>query len=239
MRIMIIGASQGLGRALIDGLGNTGDTLIGVSRTVPDPLPRRDDVIVDWVPADAGQPAQAARHLAKAVQKEGLDVLIYNLGLWENRAFEEDYRFLDDPDDDIQHLVAVNITATLLVIKALLPALLQATAPRILLTGSTSGLPGSGRPEVTFGASKFALRGMAEALREGFRGQGLAVSCLQLGHLNTDDPLTTPCEQAAQRGDGTLIPLHDVVSMVRSLLALSPASYVRELVLPAIADPRF
>lgn len=38
---------------------------------------------------------------------------------------------------------------------------------------------------------------------------------------------------------GQLIPLHDVVALVRNLLSLSDASYIRELVLPAIADERF
>lgn len=45
--------------------------------------------------------------------------------------------------------------------------------------------------------------------------------------------------QAAQNGEGQPIPLHDVVALVRTLLSLSDASYVRELVLPAIADERF
>ncbi|KAF1013405.1 MAG: hypothetical protein GAK31_03554 [Stenotrophomonas maltophilia] len=48
-----------------------------------------------------------------------------------------------------------------------------------------------------------------------------------------------PREQAALRGDGSLVPVHDVVAVVRCLLALSDASFVRELVMPAIADPRF
>ena len=45
--------------------------------------------------------------------------------------------------------------------------------------------------------------------------------------------------QAAQNGEGQLMALHDVVALVRTLLGLSAASYVRELVLPAIADERF
>ena len=47
--------------------------------------------------------------------------------------------------------------------------------------------------------------------------------------------------QAARNGAGEsqLIALHDVVALVRTLLSLSAASYVRELVLPAIADERF
>ena len=48
-----------------------------------------------------------------------------------------------------------------------------------------------------------------------------------------------PVAEAAARGDGELVPVHDVVAMVRALLQLSPSGFVRELVLPAIADPRY
>ncbi|XOT98541.1 SDR family NAD(P)-dependent oxidoreductase, partial [Alcaligenes pakistanensis] len=114
-----------------------------------------------------------------------LDVLIYNLGIWEDTAFSEEYDFLSQSDQAIRSLVDVNLTGALLAIRHLLPHLLRSKQPRLILTGSTSGLRQSGRPEVAFGATKFALNGLADSLREGYRDQGLAVSCLQLGYLNT------------------------------------------------------
>lgn len=136
-------------------------------------------------------------------------------------------------------MVNVNVTGTILLLKKLIPNLLRSQAPKLILTGSTSGLSRSGRPEVTFGASKFAMNGIAEALREGFRSERLAITCLQLGYLNTEDPLSVDIGEAALRGEGQLVPVHDVVSVVKTLLSLSSASYVRELVLPAILDERF
>ncbi|PMR76471.1 SDR family NAD(P)-dependent oxidoreductase [Billgrantia endophytica] len=239
MRIMIVGASQGLGRAFIEGLGDGGDHLIGVSRSVPAKLPERAGIETEWIAADLASPERATAGVVEVVAENGLDVLIYNLGLWESRAFEQDYRFLADSPAEIQRIVTVNVSGAILLIQALLPTLLRSPSPRIILTGSTSGLPGHGRPEVAFGATKFALRGIAEALREGFRDQGLAVTCLQLGYLNTEDDLAVPLERAARRGDGELVPMHDVVHLVRTLLMLSPSAYVKEVVLPAIGDTRF
>lgn len=239
MKTMVVGASKGLGRALIEGLGEVGDTLIGVSRSRPQGLQTREGVDLQWVEADLTQPREAAQHLEQAVAGQGLDTLVYNLGIWEARAFAPGYDFLADDDAEVQAIVNCNITATLLVIKRLLPTLLQSRRPRIILTGSTSGLSQSGRPEVSFGASKFALRGIADALREGYRQQQLGVTCLNLGYLNTDDPLATPREEAALRGEGQLIPVHDVVQVVRMALSLSSASFVKELTLPAMADERF
>lgn len=239
MRVLVVGASKGLGKAFMEGLGKPGDTLVGVSRTRPADVSLGQGVETQWIEADLGQPAAAVETIAQAVAEGGVDTLIYNLGLWEAEAFEAHYSFLEDCDVELQRMVDCNITATILLIKRLLPLLLESEKPRIILTGSTSGLPQSGRPEVTFSASKFALRGIAEALREGYRGQGLGVTCLNLGYLNTEDSLDVPVAEAAVRGEGGLIPLHDVVLMVRTLLELSAASYVRELTLPAIADERF
>ena len=131
------------------------------------------------------------------------------------------------------------MTAAILVLRRLLPALLAHERPRIIITGSTSGLRGSGRPEVAFGASKFAIHGMADALREGHRADRLAVTTLQLGYLNTDDGLDVPVAEAARRGAGQLVPVHDVVLLVRTILELSPAAFVRDLTLPALLDERF
>lgn len=239
MKIMVIGASKGLGKALMEGLGDHGDTLIGVSRTRPTDLATRPGIDQLWLEADLGNPRQAADLLAHCASESGLDTLVYNLGIWEDRAFDEAYDFLDDRDEQLQRIVDCNVTAPILLIKHLLPVLLRSDRPRILLTGSTSGLPQSGRPEVTFGASKFALRGMADALREGYRDRRLGVTCLNLGYLNTEDGLSVPRDEAERRGDGELIPVHDVVQVVRMALSLSAASFVKEITLPAILDPRF
>lgn len=238
MKMLITGASRGLGRAFVEGLPAAGDHVTGVSRNCTDELRIPDGVEWQWVQADFSRAKEAVDSIEQRVPPV-LDVLICNLGIWEQQAFTADYDFPDDSDVAIADLIEVNVTGTLLLIKRLLPRLLASSRPRIILTGSTSGLRQCGRPEVAFGASKFALTGMADALREGYRADGLAVSCLQLGYLNTDDSLSVPIDLAAQRGGGDLIPMHDVVALVRSMLELSAASFVRELVLPAIRDERF
>ncbi|WP_152224265.1 SDR family oxidoreductase [Pseudomonas sp. SCB32] len=238
MKMMVVGASRGLGRALVEGLGKPGDSVIGVSRRLPEGLAVASEVSLEWIEADLARPAEAVA-LIEAEAPAELDVLICNVGIWEEHAFSEQYAFLSDSDESIGRLVEVNIVSTLLLLKRLVPRLLGSARPQLILTGSTSALRQSGRPEVAFGASKFALNGMADALREGFRDEGLAVTVLQLGYLNTDDPLSTPLADAAARGEGHQIPVHDVVTLVDALLRLSGASFVRELTLPAIRDERF
>ncbi|KAF1013406.1 MAG: hypothetical protein GAK31_03555 [Stenotrophomonas maltophilia] len=178
--IMIIGASKGLGRAFCEGLCSAGDTLTGVSRSIPPALAVEADVAVRWIEADLSQPRQAAEHI-DAQAPDTLDVLVCNLGVWEAEAFSDAYALLAQSDDALCGLVDTNISATLLLLRRLLPRLLRSLRPRLLLTGSNSALRRSGRPEVAFGASKAALDGITDALREGHRAQRLAVTTLHLG----------------------------------------------------------
>ncbi|MEN5060692.1 SDR family NAD(P)-dependent oxidoreductase [Luteimonas sp. TWI1416] len=238
MHLMIVGASRGLGRAFVQGLGGPGDIVVGVSRQRPALNARVDGPELTWIEADLADPRAAARAIAAACPPV-LDVLIYNVGIWEAQAFTADYDFEHQDDDATLDLVNINVAAPLLLLRRLMPQLAASARPRVILTGSTSGLARSGRPEVAFGASKAALNGIADALREGFRDRRLGVTCLQLGDLNTDDGLDAPRDTAAARDDGRTVPVHDVVHVVRTLLELSDASFVRELVMPAIADPRF
>ena len=238
MRILIVGASKGLGRAFVEGLAGNEDTVIGISRNRPIDLQLQTEAKVDWISVDMSNSIQASKIIEKQAPTE-LDVIIYNIGVWEEEAFGDSYHFLKSSDEEIVNLINTNVTSAILLLRRLIPRLLKSRRPQIVLTGSTSGLPQSGGPEVAFGASKFALRGIANALREGFRDEKLAVTCLQIGDLNTEDSISEPIDIACQRGNGYLIPLHDVVDITRALLKISNSSYVNEITLPAILDARF
>ena len=238
MKILVVGASKGLGKAFVEGLPDDNDTIIGVSRVKPKDLQLKSSASVAWIEVDLTNSVEASDIIERQLPAE-LDVIIYNLGIWEKLAFTGNYQFLQSSDEEIINLVQVNITSAIILLKRILPRLWNSARPQIVLTGSTSGLPQSGQPEVAFGASKFALRGMADALREGFRENRLAVTCLQLGDLNTDVGISESLSKACQKDPGRFIPVHDVVSITRSLINLSSCSFVKELVLPAIRDEKF
>lgn len=124
MELMIVGASRGLGRAFIEGLCAAGDTVVGVSRQRPKNLQLPDSVSLDWIEADLGTPLEAALEIERQAPPE-LDVLIYNLGIWEETAFTDDYKFFDDSDESIVGMVNINITGTILLLKRLIPKLLN------------------------------------------------------------------------------------------------------------------
>ncbi|SDC28271.1 Short-chain dehydrogenase [Paenibacillus sp. CF095] len=233
--IIIFGASKGLGDAFVRGVPQSGDKVWVVSRSKPESLSVEDGVQRIWIQADLSE-LQAAEQVASQLQGETLDVLIYNVGIWEKEGFEEHYTFDKDEPADISQLIHVNVTSTIVCIQALLPQLRQSEAGKIILIGSTAGLSNAGSSQVSFVASKFAIRGITEALREHTRNDRIAVTCINPGELAAEIPYEDGMERALAEYDGTRIPLQDMVAIVRCIISLSKAACVKEINIPALTD---
>ncbi|APO47080.1 short-chain dehydrogenase [Paenibacillus xylanexedens] len=233
--IIVFGASKGLGDAFVRGVPQSGDKVWVVSRSKPESLSVEDGVERIWIQADLSE-LRAAEQVASQLQGETLDVLIYNVGIWEKEGFEEHYTFDKDEPADISQLIHVNVTSTIVCIQALLPQLRQSEAGKIILIGSTAGLSNAGSSQVSFVASKFAIRGITEALREHTRNDRIAVTCINPGELAAEIPYEDGMERALAEYDGTRIPLQDMVSIVRCIISLSKAACVKEINMPALTD---
>ncbi|MEK3703951.1 SDR family NAD(P)-dependent oxidoreductase [Paenibacillus sp. FSL R7-0198] len=233
--IIVFGASKGLGDAFVRGVPQSGDKVWVVSRSKPESLSVEDGVERIWIQADLSE-LQAAEQVASQLQGETLDVLIYNVGIWEKEGFEEHYTFDKDEPADISQLIHVNVTSTIVCIQALLPQLRQSEAGKIILIGSTAGLSNAGSSQVSFVASKFAIRGITEALREHTRDDRIAVTCINPGELAAEIPYEDGMERALAEYDGTRIPLQDMVAIVRCIISLSKAACVKEINIPALTD---
>ncbi|KAA8757671.1 SDR family NAD(P)-dependent oxidoreductase [Paenibacillus sp. UASWS1643] len=233
--IIVFGASKGLGDAFVRGVPQSGEKVWVVSRSKPESLSVEDGVQRIWIQADLSE-LQAAEQVASELQGETLDVLIYNVGIWEKEGFEEHYTFDKDEPADISQLIHVNVTSTIVCIQALLPQLRQSEAGKIILIGSTAGLSNAGSSQVSFVASKFAIRGITEALREHTRNDRIAVTCINPGELAAEIPYEDGMERALAEYDGTRIPLQDMVTIVRCIISLSKAACVKEINMPALTD---
>ncbi|WP_413372807.1 SDR family NAD(P)-dependent oxidoreductase [Paenibacillus taichungensis] len=232
---LVFGASKGLGDAFVRGVPEQGDKVWVVSRTKPDNLKLDDGVERIWIQADLSE-LHASKQICDVLQNETLDVLIYNVGIWEKEGFEDHYTFDKDTPSDISNLIHVNITSAIVCIQALLPHLRQSTAGKIILIGSTAGLSNANSTQVSFVASKFAIRGVTEALREHTRKDRIAVTCINPGELAAEVPYTDGIDRALSEYNGTRIPLQDMVSIVKCIVSLSNAACVKEINMPAITD---
>lgn len=228
---LIYGVSKGLGKALVEGLPSTSDTIYGVSRSEP-PF---NNPQFHWIAADLSE-SHSASKIKQYMGDQPIDTLIYNVGIWETLAFTPDYHFESTDDTELLAMIQTNISACLLNLKALLPNLRLGTNSKVILIGSTWGLDNHKGKEVVFSATKYALRGIVQSLRETLRHDKMGISILNLGYLATEYPLSMPVNEVIAQNNGESIPLQDVVSAVRFILSTSNATCVKEITMPAMMD---
>lgn len=171
--------------------------------------------------------------LAEAVQIAALreriggrvDALLYTGGLWEHGAFTDAYRFAASPPEEAQRVIAVNLTAPILLTQALLP--LMSAGGRVVFVGSLSGLDNTASPEVANSASKYGLRGAAQALARSLQPMGVGVGVINPGNVATEEVILDISE--GRFDDQVPIPMADLLSAFDFALALSPSSVATEI----------
>jgi short-subunit dehydrogenase len=80
------------------------------------------------------------------------------------------------------------------------------------------------------------LRGACQALRQHFRKDGIAVTCLSPGSIASDVDYAEGSDAALKRHRGKRMPVTDIIAMIRCILDLSPAACVKEIAMPALKD---
>jgi short-subunit dehydrogenase len=163
-RILITGASQGIGRALALAAARKGARLILVARKqellneLGDEL-KRMQAVYELVSADVTQSADRERMLKSAVDRfGGLDILVNNAGVGATG------HFCEANEDRLRQIFEVNFFALAETTRAAIPLLQDGKTPMIVNIGSVVGKRGlPARSE--YSASKFAVQGFTEALR--------------------------------------------------------------------------
>ena len=195
-RIVLTGASSGIGEALAYQLAAEGARLVLAARTV-DKLEKvaqrckEAGTAALVVPTDVSQEDQCNELISIAVDKlVGLDGIILNAGvsMWA--------RFDDVTDSSIfRRLMAVNYFGTLYCLRAALPHLKE-TQGRIAAMSSAAAKTGAPLHS-GYAASKHALTGLLESLRTELVGSGIRITLLYPEFVRTEIRLH------GFQGDGT------------------------------------
>lgn len=223
-RVVVVGASRGVGAAVAEHLLPRTTELIGVSRS-PANLGR-------WIEADIStKPGIEA--VRNAIGDFSLDALLYMGGTWESEAFTQEYSFEECAEEDIERVIAVNLLAPIHLVKSLLPALRRSKNPKIVFMGALSGLDNFPAREVANSASKWGLRGVVHALREELRPDRIAVTVINPGNIGTPEVLEDL--RRAGQPETNAIPLSDLLSVIDCVLSLSRSSCIKEIQIPAMS----
>jgi NAD(P)-dependent dehydrogenase (short-subunit alcohol dehydrogenase family) len=221
--ILVAGASRGIGLAVAEHLVSQCDRLLAVSRT--------QAPFGEWLQADLSDIA-GVETVATAIADDCLDALLYMGGTWETHAFTSQYRFENCSNADIAQVIAVNLVAPILLVKALLPALRRSENPKIIFMGALSGRDNFPGREVANSASKFGLRGVVHSLREELRSQQIGVTVINPGNVGTPEVLADLAADNLTGGEA--IPLTDILSIIDCILSLSRATCIKEIDVPAM-----
>ena len=177
-RVLITGASRGLGRSIAEAFAWRGATLGLVARTeselraLVDELPSADHKILV---ADVGD----RRQMGGAVAAFGdVDVVVANAGVARYLDFQ------DLPLDEAERMTNVNWLGTLYTVQPALARMIERGSGSVVIVSSGAGLRAFPQASV-YGATKAAQLAFGRALHHELDGTGVAVTLVLPGELET------------------------------------------------------
>lgn len=178
--MLVTGASSGIGAAVAMAAAAAGARVALLARR-PAPL---DDLAAETggvaVPADVtDDDAVASAVEAAAVELGGLDALVNSAGMFAPGPVAD-----TDPDA-WRAMFAVNVVGLLVVTKAALPYLRDGVAPTVVNVSSMSGRRVPTAAAGVYAATKHAVHAASEGLRQELAPDGIRVTTVAPGFVNT------------------------------------------------------
>jgi short-subunit dehydrogenase len=185
LRVLITGASQGIGRALAVAAAARGAKVLAAARS-EDLLAqlaaevRARGGLIETVHADVTAPDDRQRTAEAAVRHfGGLDVLVNNAGVGATG------HFVECGPERLRAIMEVNFFGLTETTRVCLPLLRQGRTPAVVNVSSIAGKRGiPARSE--YSASKFAVQGFSEALRAELAKDGIDVLVVSPGLTRTN-----------------------------------------------------
>ena len=172
-RVLITGASSGIGKSIAKLLSEKGFDVVGTSRDpekITDKIPGVKYLTLDQLSEES---------INRLVERAGdIDILINNAGQGQVGPLE------DVPIEKIRSLFEVNLFGPVQLTKAILPSMRQRRKGLIINLSSMSGIFGVGFTSVYCG-TKFAIEGIFRSLRQEVKSFGINVVQIEPGYIAT------------------------------------------------------
>jgi len=178
---LITGATGGIGGGIARALHKQGATVAisGTRRDALDILAGELKERVHVVPANLGNKDEVEQLVPSAEEKmQKLDILVANAGITKDNLFVQ----LNDEDWD--HVIAVNLTATFRLARAAIKGMMRRRFGRII--GITSVVGVTGNPgQANYTAAKAGMIGMIKTLGAEYAKRGVTANCIAPGFIAT------------------------------------------------------
>jgi short-subunit dehydrogenase len=176
---LVTGATAGIGRATVDALLARGTEIVAAGRDEDALREVGRAERVNALATDLAEPDAAVRLADEACAVHGrVDVLVNcaGVGLFGS--------FASVDAEELERVVAINLTAPIALTRALLPQMLERRSGHVVNVGSVVGHVGRAK-EAAYAATKAGLAVFSDSLREELRGTGVSVSLVSPGVVDT------------------------------------------------------
>jgi short-subunit dehydrogenase len=232
MKIVITGASRGLGFSMAEAFAVEGHDLYLTARnevTLYNALEslqsRFPDQIIKAKPFDLIS-KQGAVDFGNWVLSLKIvpDILINNAGSFEPG------RICDEPDGQLENMLNTNLLSAYYITRVLLPPMMKRKSGHIFNISSIAALqayPNGG----SYSISKFALTGFSKNLRDELKPYSIKVTCIYPGAVYTDSWADSGVKP------GRIMKPSDIADTIVQISKLSPQAVVEDLVIrPLMGD---
>lgn len=231
MRVVVTGASRGMGRAIAEAFAQAEyEVLISardqskLDEVAQDLMKRYPGSVVVAKAANVTVPDQIKAFGAWCLERGSIDVLVNNAGIFKPG------NLLDQPDGLLESQLAVNLYSAYHLSRLIVPAMVKRGSGHIINICSIAGQ----RPYAHGGAysiSKFALDGFSQNLREELKPTGVKVTTVYPGAVLTDS------WGDFDNADHRIMEASDIAALVYQATQLSVGACVEQIVVrPRLGD---
>jgi 3-oxoacyl-[acyl-carrier protein] reductase len=222
---LVTGSTRGIGRAIADGLSESGARIAVVGRD----LGRAEEAAsvigngAKGFAADVGNTAAVTKLVADVEQAFGsIDILVNNAGITRDNLV---MRLKDDDWDAVQN---ANLRGAFAAIRAASRGMMKKRAGRIINIASIVGLIGN-KGQANYAASKAGLIALTKSVAKELGSRNILVNAVAPGFIETEMTAAMTAEARSALGQQIALErlgsVEDVAAMV-AFLASDLASYI-------------
>jgi short-subunit dehydrogenase len=220
-RVVITGASRGIGASLAEECTSRGARVALVARSAEPLAKLAADLGGDAYPADLSDSAVIEPLVARIEADGPVDVLVNNAGV----DLTGDFTKL--PADQIEQLIAINLIAPMLLSRAIIPPMRARGRGHICNIGSmsaTNALPGL----VPYSTSKAGLSHFTAGLRAELKGSGITTTIAELSTIEGAMVDSLRSHEPTRRAVRRLEQLHLVADMKMDTVVVALADAIEK-----------